>query len=171
MWPINKTKQKLIAEVADPEEVEVQAKAQVLTLEDIEREIPDPKPDTHREVLNQAKQLLGYKPRDILLGNVLAELEIETLDSKQVKAYMDSKNQGHGIGRKNFIPYKFTEYRYEIPVHVLNKAIQIKEKLPEVEFIIYHYEEGDPFLFVMHNGYGWYIEAWDEPTFEGREAR
>lgn len=58
-------------------------------------------------------------------------------------------------------------YQQPIPEFVLNKALQIKEKVPNAQFFIEHLEEKyDPFLKVKHGNLDLYIEVWDEPKFE-----
>lgn len=125
----------------------------------------------HKELLEKARATLGYicGAHDTRLDEVLNALEIDCLDFEEVNRYMASKEHD---GFK-FVPYNITVYQMAIPVHVLNKMIQIKERLPEAEFKIYNYERnrsnaGDPFLWVSVAGWGHYIEVWDEPEFEGR---
>lgn len=73
---------------------------------------------------------------------------------------------------------KIEEYKQPIPEFVIAKAIQIKERLPEVRIYVESLESHpDPFLIV---GIGatdydqdkpkehYYVEVWAEPKFEGR---
>lgn len=58
-------------------------------------------------------------------------------------------------------------YQQPIPEFVLNKALQIKERVPSAQFFVEHLEEKhDPFLKVKHGNLDLYIEVWDEPKFE-----
>jgi hypothetical protein len=61
-----------------------------------------------------------------------------------------------------------TEYDKPVPEFVLDKAIRIKEALPEVIFRIQYISEpkADPFLIAQLDKEIYYIEAWDEPRFE-----
>jgi hypothetical protein len=69
------------------------------------------------------------------------------------------------------------KYREPIPEFVINKAIQIKRRLPEVRIFVEHLSEHpDPFLVVAtkHPEYQYvykeefYVEVWEEPKFEGK---
>ena len=59
-------------------------------------------------------------------------------------------------------------YDKAIPEFVIDKAVRIKEQLPEVEFRIQYISEpkADPFLIAILGKEIYYIEAWDEPRFE-----
>lgn len=157
------------AEVIEAKVVKVE-EVKEMELSSIKRKAPSVPPShEYREVLDKSRNLLGYicGPSDYRLGCVLAELEIDSLDFKDVEAYKASKTHG-GM---SFVRYPIATYRQEIPIHVLNKAIQIKEKLPEAEFFVDNYERngsnaGDPFLWVSVAGWGRYVEVWDEPKFE-----
>lgn len=61
-----------------------------------------------------------------------------------------------------------TEYDRPIPEFVIDKAIKIKELVPDVQFYIQHMNDpkADPFLVAYLNKEIYYIEAWDEPRFE-----
>lgn len=63
-----------------------------------------------------------------------------------------------------------TAYVEPIPEFVLQKAVQIKEHCPEVQFFIHHLNDpkADPFLVAMLGDEVYYVEAWEEPRFEGR---
>jgi hypothetical protein len=70
--------------------------------------------------------------------------------------------------------YKIAEYTRAIPAHVLMKAIQVKTALPTVQFLVDELvvkEKADPFLIAMFRDEKYYIEVWDEPTFEGRKTK
>lgn len=126
-----------------------------------------------KEVLDKAEKTLGYRcgSRGYKLDQCLAELGLESLNYDQVRKYMAQKTKD-GFG---FVQYDIKEYRLAIPVHVLETAIRIKEKLPTAEFTVFNYERrssaaGDPFLWVSQDGWGVYIEVWDEPEFEDRKT-
>lgn len=61
-----------------------------------------------------------------------------------------------------------TDYDKAIPEFVIDKAVRIKEQLPEVTFRVQYLSEpkADPFLIAMLGKEVYYIEAWDEPRFE-----
>lgn len=65
------------------------------------------------------------------------------------------------------------DYDHPVPEFVLDKALRIKEACPEVEFRIQHLNQPktDPFLVAFVGKEIYYIEAWDEPRFEGRVTR
>jgi hypothetical protein len=73
---------------------------------------------------------------------------------------------------------KISEYRQPVPEHILAKAVEVKEKMPECEIYIEHLSDHpDPFLVVGAAAakYSWYkpdehyyLAAWAEPKFEGR---
>jgi hypothetical protein len=114
----------------------------------------------------EAKRVLGYSAleADVRLKNALSELEIEVLNLHQVHAYQEKiKSESHA-------PWKWTaidKYTLPIPEFVLNKAIQIKKRLPDASLEIVHQGPAmDPFLWVGLNGEGYYVEVWDEPEFE-----
>lgn len=61
-----------------------------------------------------------------------------------------------------------SDYEKPVPEFVLDKAIRIKERLPEVVFHVQYISEpkADPFLIASLGKEIYYIEAWDEPRFE-----
>lgn len=61
-------------------------------------------------------------------------------------------------------------YSEAIPEFVLQKAVQIKEACPTVEFYIHHLNDpkADPFLVASLSSEVYYVEVWEEPGFEGR---
>jgi len=61
------------------------------------------------------------------------------------------------------------EYQEEVPLYVLQKAVEIKRRLPAAEFYIEQRAE-DPFLIVTCDELEEYIEAWREPRFEASVA-
>lgn len=125
-----------------------------------------------KDILDKAESVLGYRcGRGYKLDQCLAELGLETLNGDDVRKYMAAKTR-HPYG---FVQYPLKDYRLPIPIHVLETAIRIKEKLPTAEFTVYNYElnksaAGDPFLWVSQDGWGNFIEVWDEPEFEGRKT-
>ena len=64
-------------------------------------------------------------------------------------------------------------YYEPIPEFVLNKAVLLKEAIPEVSLYIIHLDEpkADPFLVAKFGKELYFIEVWDEPRFEGRVTR
>lgn len=131
------------------------------------------------------------------LSRVCAELEIEILNTADVDAYQretwekqakedwakwiadESKWDNDWrkyswyleFRTKTWGEHPLAEYKQPIPVHVLNKAVQIKKACPEVEFFVEALEEmPDPFLVAKAGVERLYLEVWDEPVFESRRA-
>jgi hypothetical protein len=152
----------------------------------------------------RAKDLLGYTAlvsdvtgevvvgkREGKLTEALCTLDIEVLDTGTVIDYQISKAieetreyakthlRDYATGYFSFATWSKTElgqYTQAIPEFVLDKAIRIKEAIPEVRFHVQHMSnpKADPFLVASLPGYDqeiYYIEAWDEPRFEGRVGR
>lgn len=148
---------------------------------------------------DEAEEVLGYAPpntaeetkkSDRLLAT-LAELEIDILDWKSVRQYqLEAKHQKEkehlaSVLAQDSPPRWETEINWQetelpkyggsVPVHALQKAIEIKRKLPEVQFFVWHLSETkDPFLVATLKTNRWgsepeyYIEVWEEPGFERR---
>jgi len=153
-------------------------------------------------VCDEARELLGYAAPDIAkeikpnpLADTLARLEIEVLNWRDVIAYQLERRQERereelavmlvadqmpglwGRHRTDWSETEINKYRGIVPAHVLQKAIEIKRALPEVEIFVEHLSETpDPFLVAKmtgEDGYSWnahvyYIDVWDEPKFERR---
>ena len=142
------------------------------------------------------------------LAEVLAELEIDVLDLDSVNRYKEAhlqelvkpKHTGRFAWLLNAFEYQeeyiwqrvsMERYNLPIPSFVVNKAVQIKKRLPKAVFWIEECVDRrtirveDPFLVVDYDGklhssgraphnstYGdyvhveRYIEVWDEPKFE-----
>jgi hypothetical protein len=127
------------------------------------------------------------------LGKALLVLDIEILDAGSVLKYQQDEicrrntdwvmeqvrsNQltrmvTWGWNLSSWQHTKIADYGQPIPEFVLHKAVQIKEKLPKVEFHIQHLTDpkADPFLIAVLGKELYFIEAWDEPRFEGRLSR
>lgn len=130
----------------------------------------------------------GEKAIGLLSGPLtesLLKLEIDTLDAKTVidyqmeeivrrtKDYIYSHFRDWTVGYFSAASWSHTSlesYEMPIPEFVLDKAIRIKEATPNVQFYIQHLSDpkADPFLIATLNKEIYYIEAWDEPRFEGR---
>jgi len=76
---------------------------------------------------------------------------------------------GWGMTAASWSHTDLKKYDRPIPEFVLDKAIRIKEALPEVEFRVQHLNDAryDPFLVAILGDEIYYIDAWDEPRFEG----
>lgn len=61
-------------------------------------------------------------------------------------------------------------YLHPVPQFVLERAVQLKREIPAAQFFI-RALESDPFLVMWHKGLIFYVDVWDEPSFEGRLAR
>lgn len=147
-------------------------------------------------VREEAESVLGYrKPttKDLhqsALMACLAKLEIEVLDWRDVIRYQAEKRceaitkeaaeyaSAVSLPRwkswSDWTESELSKYSGVIPDHALQKAIEIKRELPEVEFVVESLEHSDdPFLIaiVKKGSYDYdsaYIEVWDEPKFEVR---
>lgn len=128
------------------------------------------------------------------LSRVLADLGIDTLNKDDVKKYQREKQ--NEVARQKFEEWvndtaayrsnfwgpgwtsrKINEYKEPVPEFVLNKALQIKKALPDVVIEVEYLEEHpDPFMKVKLLKEGsqytaeeeFYVEVWEEPTFESR---
>lgn len=107
------------------------------------------------EVLNNAS-VIQYQMEEA--GRLTAEKAMEDFRS-WTTGWFTAASWGHT---------PLTEYEQPIPEFVLDKALRIKERLPEVTFHIQHLNEpkADPFLIGHLGKEIYYIEAWDEPRFE-----
>ncbi len=147
-------------------------------------------------VRQEAEEVLGYtrpKPEETtqdLLQRALAELDITILDWRDVMTYQLEKRQEaereqlkqaviqeerpHWWSSVGWRQTELEKYKGWVPDHVLLKAIQIKRRLPEVEFAVEALEQSrDPFLVakIRKGSYDWqeyYVEVWNEPEFERR---
>lgn len=148
------------------------------------------------QTLVRAEAVLGYKPLERLkrelekkpLASALAKLDIDILEERAVLRYQltrmheaqraaletlllsDTTRRYWGwYSLPRWEERELSSYEEPIPEFVLNKAIQIKERLPEVTFEVEHLNESpDPFLKAKLNDEEYYIEAWEEPSFENR---
>lgn len=155
-------------------------------------------------VRDEAAELLGYQAKTTPsktardseegpLARALREAEIEILNWVDVKKYqLEKRHQAekaelqrrHAAGEQDrfrtaitWDEKKLSEYKGFVPDFVLNKAIELKRRIPEVEFgVVELTRHTDPFLVAYIGGaYEWqrkeqfYIEVWDEAAFEGRE--
>lgn len=129
------------------------------------------------------------------LGKALIVLEIEVLDAAHVVRYQHDMvrdlNQGFtdnllmsgrinkyvteswGYTAAKWGATELSGYMEPIPEFVLSKAVQIKEKLPEVKLYVHHLNQPklDPFLIAAFGNEVYFVEVWDEPKFEGRLTR
>lgn len=131
------------------------------------------------------------------LYDALAALEIEILDARSVERYMlvklfEAASQAqanehaltswnstvlrYGFGHSLNVGASWAElpidqFTRDIPEFVLNKAVQIKQAIPEVELRVHFLSDSpDPFLVArlkieQHHYESYYVEVWDEPEF------
>lgn len=148
------------------------------------------------KIATRAADLLGYKvlanhmsgqtvsaTSEGRLTETLRALEFEVLDNASVIKYQmeeagritslkiseDFRQWTVGwLTAASWSHTTLTEYEQPIPEFVLDKALRIKERLPEVIFQVQHLNEpkADPFLIAHLGKEIYYIEAWDEPRFE-----
>jgi hypothetical protein len=124
------------------------------------------------------------------LATALLALDLEVLDMGMVFAYQVDEaarrtkqeldrlvrgGQVKQVFQWGFSPaeWKHTElksYGEAIPEFVLDKAVRLKEKCPDVQFFVHHLNDpkADPFLVATLGEEVFFLEAWDEPRFEGR---
>lgn len=143
----------------------------------------------------QVEDILGYTPlrKDVKapsrLHRALAEMEIDVYKIETVGQYkekmrahfqakIDSERGGDRrtvMGEMYYIEVTWIQvglkgYAKPVPEHVLAKCIQIKQSLPEANFVVDELVEQkrtlDPFMYVEMNGEKAYFEVWDEPEFE-----
>lgn len=154
----------------------------------------------------KAEEVLGYsalkkansacvETAELQLAHGLKVIGVEILNLADVKRYQFEHMRD--VAKRKFAEWlnssdlntfycpawglsKISEYREPVPQFVLNKAIQIKEAVPQCDiFIEYLNESPDPFLVAQirkEKIYDWgkchevvesyYVEVWDEPKFE-----
>jgi hypothetical protein len=119
------------------------------------------------------------------LAAALQTIEIQVLDTESVITYQmeesgrrtrDKINEvglkgwatGWGLTAAHWQHVDLKEYDRPIPEFVIDKAVKIKEAIPEVEFRVHHLNDAryDPFLIAHLGKEIYYIDAWDEPRFE-----
>lgn len=164
------------------------------------------------ELASEAETILGYKALreaqdveliDKPLARLLTQLGIDPFVEDDVKKYKKEKQKevarlkfeewlnDSGASSSFWAPTwqdtKIELYSQPIPEYVLNKAIQIKKAMPEVQIRVSYLEENpDPFLVVIrekvrsykdskgveqtYNAVDetYFVEVWEEPKFEGR---
>lgn len=143
----------------------------------------------------KARVLLGYKGlmRHVAppgaLAQALCALEIDPLNNIQVEAYKEKllsseRTRIQAMPRRGYsyrtnVSWKeipLDKYQKPVPMFVLNKAVQIAETLPTAEFTIEELSvtrsriqlDPDPFLIVSYGDERYYVEVWDEPSFEAK---
>lgn len=124
------------------------------------------------------------------LGKALLALDIEVLDTMSVFRYQQAEllrrnteyflQQLRGGNIYQMFQWgwrpaawehtEVNSYTEAIPEFVLNKAVQVKEKVSNVKFYVQHLNEpkADPFLVAVLDREVYFIEVWAEPRFEGR---
>lgn len=137
------------------------------------------------------RRRLNLKPSTLAV--VLQELEIEPFCPEDVKRYKAERlrNAKHAVYAEyekrsiaeNFLtslaPGTFVHGKWrrtrlrsfegEVPEFVLSRAIEIKERAPNVEFEVEALRidsRYDPFLIVKCGRQRFYIDVWDEAEFE-----
>lgn len=117
------------------------------------------------------------------LAETLRSLDLTVLDAESVVSYQieEAARRTKEAIADNFWNYvtgwfsaaswthtQLTEYDRPIPEFALDKAIRIKEAMPEVTFVIQHMSDpkADPFLVAVVGKEIYFVEAWDEPRFE-----
>jgi len=105
----------------------------------------------------------------------LVEETVEAYKKKMRSATMRKFHGNSGYSyRVEWAATPLKSYSHPIPEFVLNKAVQIAEKLPKAQFVIEDLRvrqetrtrNFDPFLIVSLGEEQYYVEVWDEPKFE-----
>ena len=68
---------------------------------------------------------------------------------------------------------RLSEYREDVPLFAISRAVELKEKLPAAEFYVDHlvYSRNfDPFMVMIMHGIRYWLDVWNEPEFEGRRT-
>lgn len=140
--------------------------------------------DEIKQLATNAHNVLGYKLIRNLTTNgkeslrlSLITLGIQPFVVKEVEEYRkkmitqgtknltaQEKRDGVRVFWKD-TSIKF--YRKPIPENVLQRAIQIKQAIPEVDLHISFLTQGnpDPFLVASLGSEKYYVDVWDEPAF------
>lgn len=141
-------------------------------LENLEIEILDP------------KSVFDYQSQfgSCVLSEMVTYLRLHTEDEEEEyddeeedeepKKYKSSKRTFRVPG-SSWVRSRIVDYVKAIPEFVINKAIQIKKALPQVEIFVEELQtDPDPFLVVTFETDSYkeeyYVEVWEEPKFEGR---
>lgn len=141
---------------------------------------------------DEAASILGYSTDSAVvveakpLAAALAAMDIGILDWREVLRYQYQKQAEENIAQlqepgwqwRSDLSWNMTpidKFKQPIPDFVLNKAIQIKKALPACEILVESLERSaDPFLVVrLKDGWryeGYYVEVWDESSFEHRNG-
>lgn len=143
------------------------------------------------QLAKEAEALLGYNVlrRKLKLpgklGEVLAMLDIEPLNTEAVEKYKQEmvlfrqweivERHHPGYGRTHYIDVSWrrialADCESEVPLFALRKAVQVKKACPEaileVDELIEQKKLIDPFLVARLDGETYYLEVWKEPKFE-----
>lgn len=144
------------------------------------------------EMAEKIAAVLGYKEVEVArksqveaasLATVLANLNISVLNPRSVDAYKKRRVEEEKKKSKKSRYYYTTfswksvpleKYRKPIPLGALKTAVTIKEAMPEAKFVVEELLKNrrpipDPFLVVKAGSAKYYIEQWDEPSFEDEQ--
>jgi hypothetical protein len=121
---------------------------------------------------------------------LLVELEIKPFDKDQVEAYKeqaeaskieeiqatpDKHHQIDAWRMVNWVESPLRGYVGSVPQFVLDQAVSIKKRLPEVEFFVdaltVDKRALDPFLAAVLGEERYIISVWDEPDFEEEQYK
>lgn len=128
---------------------------------------------------SRSHQILGYSflnkavKTDRTLARALRKLHIRPYTDASVKEYKDAKQKEvqskNKYARVTWEAYNLVGYEKPVPEFVLNKALEIKEEVPDVEFMIEELTiHPDPFLVAVLGKERYHVEVWDEPKFEAK---
>lgn len=138
-----------------------------------------------RSLAEDAASVLGYTPlktemdKDearFVLAAAFERLDIKPFDDAQVKTYKQAMAD-KGTSRYKIATWKevlIKDYTQPIPMHILQRAVAVKKEVPGCDVYVDYLESvnlPDPFLVVKMSGACFYIDVWDEPQWESRDAK
>lgn len=147
------------------------------------REAVDPIATTLARVLEK----LEIEILDIKQVNLYKQEQLELAARGERKAHRRARNdeddtedssssaddEGDEMDEFEWNRISIPDYSRPIPTHVLHKAIQVKTALPTVDLMVEELivqKRIDPFLIARYGKELYYIEVWNEPTFENRKV-
>jgi hypothetical protein len=144
--------------------------------------------EAYKAVADKAATQLGYTPlRSAIplvelkhegqaeVAKVFESMGFESLDFDTVRRYQKWYARKHSEEYRH-VEWKaesLKDYRDQVPAFALSRALEIKSHLPNAQFSVEYptyVSVPDPFLRMDYKGSAYYLEAWDEPKFEGRRT-
>lgn len=144
------------------------------------------------DLAERAQRRLGYSALSMRIRDASAKVNSEAqvlaaftkvgcdpLDPKKVEAYKEERlkvlNKGKDPNRESVYHWDSLELRYyhqPVPEFALSRALELSEALPGASFYVEHTTDAhpDPFMVMYYQGMKFYVDVWDEPSFEGRRV-